>query len=344
MSEPTVSVIVPVYNAERTIKECVLSILSNFKSLELLLINDGSSDSSGLICDQLAATDMRIRVLHKENGGVGSARNAGISLATGKYLSFIDSDDKVSPDMYETMVQKAEKHNADCVVCNVINLFSTHQKQENHIFGNQVITGAEQVFEKIVVPLITPEHHDAALMQSASNKIYRRSVVKKLGLQFSHLPYAEDWLFNIEFLMNVEAVAFVKDYFYLYDRTTEGSLSKSWRKDSFQNTVWIQNKLAQLFPERYPDESLKLGVLEIQTECMRNYAYYRGVKGFFSYASVLFADRDLVDVYHKISRCPFRYRFAQKCIRNGWKKRYCIWGLYQVKLTVLKHYLRAIVK
>ena len=345
MNEPIVSVIVPVYNAEKSVEKCVLSILDNrYQALELILVNDGSSDGSGAICDKLAKIDHRIKVIHQVNGGVGAARNHGLSLASGKYVAFLDSDDTVDAEMYEKLVRAAEEHDADCVVCSLVNVYASHTETVHHVFQNQVITNRAEINERIVVPLIIPGHGDAVLMQGPCNKLYRNSLIQKHGLQFSHLPYAEDWLFNIAFLMNCDIVSFLDEPLYFYDRTSEGSLSKSWRKDSFRNTVWIQNKLAQLFPERYSSENLMLGVLGIQVECLRNYAYYCGAKGFFTYASQLFSDEELANAYRALPQLPAQYRFPKKCIVNGWRKRYGLWGLYQVKMNVVKHYLRAILR
>lgn len=344
MNTRMVSVIVPVYKAEATIEKCVHSILANSVSLELILVDDGSPYRSGAVCDQLAAGDSRVKVLHKENGGVGSARNTGMAMATGRYLVFVDADDTISADMYGPMVQKAEETGADCVICNIVNLYTTHKVAVSHVFGDQVIAGAGQIHERIILPLITPGHADAALMQSPVNKLYRRDVIQQHDLRFSHLPYAEDWLFNIEYFMHSKTAAFIKDYSYFYDRTTEGSLSKSWRKDSFPNTVWIQNKLAQLFPERYPQEELRLGVLGIQEECLRNYAYFCGARGFWTYASQLFLNKELIGTYRVLAQLPLRYRFPKICILNNWGKAYCLWAVYTAKMNLIKYYVRRIIK
>ena len=109
-----VSIIVPVYNAERYLHRCIDSVLAQtYTNFELLLINDGSKDNSGEICDKYAVKDSRIRVFHKENGGVSSARNMGIDEAKGEWLSFIDSDDWIEPTMYEKMLQELIGNNAD---------------------------------------------------------------------------------------------------------------------------------------------------------------------------------------------------------------------------------------
>lgn len=337
MNIPMVSVIVPVYNAEATIKKCVDSILSNhYQALEVILVNDGSTDNSGRICDELAVNDIRVQVIHKKNEGVGAARNTGLESVTGQYVMFADADDAVSDSMYEKMVERAAFTDADCVVCNAVYIYTDRRVTERHVFGNQLIQGPD-VGTKIVQPLVTPGHDDASLMQSACNKLYRTSVIRNSSIRFSRLPYAEDWLFNIEFFLNAEKVAFIEDALYLYNRETLGSLSKSYRKTAFQDTVWIQNRLAQLFPEKYTPEDLRLGVLGIQVDCLNNYAYYRGIKGFCCYASELFCDEEIARAYKKIEDLPGKYRWPGKCVQHGWRKRYCLWCVYAAKTTLLKH-------
>ena len=111
-----ISVIVPVYNVEKYLSRCVDSILGQtFSDLEVILVNDGSKDTSGSICDSYVAKDTRVRVIHKENGGLSSARNAGIDAAVGEYLAFVDSDDWIEPEMYETMLGLIETYGADLV-------------------------------------------------------------------------------------------------------------------------------------------------------------------------------------------------------------------------------------
>ena len=116
MDKNKISIIIPVYNAEDYLERCIQSILAqNFSSYEVILVDDGSTDSSALICDRYSATDPRFRTIHKPNGGVSSARNAGISLAKGEYLMFVDSDDMLLPDAIESLMEKAYATGADIV-------------------------------------------------------------------------------------------------------------------------------------------------------------------------------------------------------------------------------------
>lgn len=117
-ASPEISVVVPVYNVEKYLKECVDSILGqSFEDLELILVDDGSKDSSGTMCDELAAQDARVRVIHKPNGGLSDARNTGMDAARGKYITFIDSDDIVSIDYLRVMHEAAVKYKAQIVQC-----------------------------------------------------------------------------------------------------------------------------------------------------------------------------------------------------------------------------------
>ena len=113
-----ITVVVPVYNTGELLRECVDSILAQtYKNLEIILVDDGSTDSSGEICDQYSLKDSRISVYHQKNSGQASARNYALSIARGEYIGFVDSDDYIAPNMYETMVDSLERNDADIVVC-----------------------------------------------------------------------------------------------------------------------------------------------------------------------------------------------------------------------------------
>lgn len=121
MENPLISVIVPVYNVEKYLKRCVDSLIKQtYKNLELILIDDGSKDNSGKLCDEISKIDKRILVLHKPNGGLSSARNTGIEIATGEYITFIDSDDWLELDTYEYCMKLIESNQADCIEFNTI--------------------------------------------------------------------------------------------------------------------------------------------------------------------------------------------------------------------------------
>ena len=120
---PKISVIVPVYNVEKYLRKCIESILNQtFREFELILVDDGSTDSSGKICDEYALKDSRIKVIHKENGGASSARNAGLDVAKGEYIGFVDSDDWIEMDMYGELYRLIKENNTDISVCGINNI------------------------------------------------------------------------------------------------------------------------------------------------------------------------------------------------------------------------------
>jgi len=115
-----ISIVVPVYNVEQYLEKCVNSIINQtYKNLEIILIDDGATDSSGKLCDELAKIDNRIKVYHKENGGLSDARNYGVERATGDYIGFVDSDDCIDSEMYEKLYEAIRKENVDVAECNL---------------------------------------------------------------------------------------------------------------------------------------------------------------------------------------------------------------------------------
>ncbi len=118
MNKVKVSVVVPVYKVEKYLERCVNSIIKqSLSELEIILVDDGSPDNCGIMCDSFADKDNRIKVVHKANGGLSSARNAGLKIATGEYIGFVDSDDDIETDMYEKMYNAALKYKVDFVMC-----------------------------------------------------------------------------------------------------------------------------------------------------------------------------------------------------------------------------------
>ena len=124
MNDELISVIIPVYNVELYLESCIQSICKqSYKNLEIILSDDGSTDHSGKICDKYASLDPRIKVIHKENGGLSDARNAGIEVASGQYFMFVDSDDTISKNTIEKMYFLAIEYQCEIVVCNMVRIY-----------------------------------------------------------------------------------------------------------------------------------------------------------------------------------------------------------------------------
>ena len=205
MTSPFVSIIVPVYKAEMLLPRCIDSILSqSFSDWELILIDDGSPDASGALCDQFASQDFRIRVLHKTNGGVSSARNFGLELATGQYVTFIDADDYVKSSFLERMISQGP---ADLIICGFENI-----GPDSFVPDAENIT--LQVNAKALYKLIDiPYYLDAPWC-----KLYRRQLIIDNKHHFNRgLSLGEDTLFCYEYLSFCNIVHVISDELYVYD-------------------------------------------------------------------------------------------------------------------------------
>lgn len=177
MNNELISVIIPVYKVEKYLDECIQSVINQtYKNLEIILVDDGSPDNCGKICDEYAKKDNRIKVIHKENGGLSSARNAGLDIARGEYISFIDSDDYVSKDFIKNMsIQMA---NADLIICGMKNVYKEDEKcdeKENVVIKNETLT-----FIEANQKLIKPKNE---IYVTACNKLYRRELFDNLRFE-----------------------------------------------------------------------------------------------------------------------------------------------------------------
>ena len=180
----TISIIIPVYNVEKYLNKCLNSVIEQtYKNIEVILIDDGSTDNSGKICDEYAKNDIRIKIIHQQNGGVSTARNNGLEHATGKYITFVDSDDYIEKEMIETMAKKIMKKNADIVICGV-----TDRDEENNII-NQSLNKKENVFNNIEA---IKEMLDEKLFYSVCwAKLYKKELFRNIKFN-SKIRIAED--------------------------------------------------------------------------------------------------------------------------------------------------------
>lgn len=161
---PLISVIIPIYKVERFLDECVKSVVEQqYKNLEIILVDDGSPDNCPFMCDKWAERDDRIKVIHKLNGGLSDARNAGIQIAKGDFIAFVDSDDWIAPNMYQTMIDAIEKENADICACGII---VSRSESEKALSIPAVVGNSMMILELI--------YNDTQYPVAACNKLYRR--------------------------------------------------------------------------------------------------------------------------------------------------------------------------
>ena len=222
-SVPKVSVIFPICNNESYLRKCVLSVMSqSLEEIELILIDDGSRDGSGRICDELAQKDARIRVMHKENEGAAKSCNRGIDMARGEYIAFVESDDSVHEQMYEKLYNYARALNADVVKCGFY-YCEGDQRHEMRSFYNIARQG--EVFRAVDRPAIFNQH---ASMWAG---VYRRAFLDANHLRFVETPAASysDFSWSAMVYGHADRIAIFHEplYFYTYDNPNSSRVSES---------------------------------------------------------------------------------------------------------------------
>ena len=210
---PQISVIVPVYKVEKYIHRCVDSILGQtFRAFELILVDDGSPDNCGAICDEYATKDSRVVVIHQENGGLSAARNAGLDIATGKYIYFVDSDDAVKPTLLETVIPYLEC-GGDLVVFNHESIYSNDKVQPSkHELGTLTISKSNRAGFYINTLL------SYSIGWEAWNRVFRRDIIESNHLRFAdnRRIFAEDMYFSLCYCAHVHEIISIPQSLYCY--------------------------------------------------------------------------------------------------------------------------------
>lgn len=266
MKQPLVSVIVPVYRTREYLRRCVRSVLDGALSdLEVILVDDGCPQGSGALCDELACEDERIRVIHQENRGLGMARNAGIESARGKYLSFVDSDDAVLPEMLSSMVSAAEAHGAELVISGICfvggNMFdSSEEKEDLYYFEKETLFQGDGGRRELMLGIAgaPPEAKiDCRFGASVCKNLFLRQTVTDSGVRFlsERKILSEDTLFLLDLIPFVEKAVGIPRADYLYYRNGE-SLSKAYRPDRLSKSLLFVSEVrarldASMAPEEY---------------------------------------------------------------------------------------------
>lgn len=245
------SIIVPVYNVQKYLDECVQSIVKQtFTDWECILVDDGSTDFSSVMCDEWAEKDSRIKVIHKTNGGLGSARNAGISAAAGDFLSFVDSDDLVSENIFSFLLEKVEKNNLDAIWCSLYRFFNDDlgTSSVRHI-PNILCTNKKSVLKNMFLQIISADKFNTEIPGTMCAAIYKKSIIcdNNLLVPDSRLTNSEDNHFNLMFLPLCTRVMWVDEHLYYY-RNNISSLSNEVSVDKVQainNFACIAKNLAE---------------------------------------------------------------------------------------------------
>ena len=267
MDAPKVSIVVPVYNTEKYLRECIDSLTAQtLGDIEIIIVDDGSKEECALLCDELAKSDSRIKVIHKVNGGLGFARNSGMEIAIGEYVGFVDSDDYVSPVMYESLYKAAAGKDADLAISGICfvggNTFSqAGDCVEKHYFDEDTVFEGESMKDLLlgVVGALPKESEDSRYGVSVAKNIFRRSLISEKKIEFfSERKFiSEDTLFMVDFIPHVKKAVGIHGAFYYY-RRNDVSLSKSYKVDRFEKTMYFLSELEAHIKEHLSREEYGL--------------------------------------------------------------------------------------
>lgn len=269
----TVSIIIPIYNVEKYLEKCLESIRAQtYQDLEIILVNDGSTDQSLQICEAYAQKDARIHVIDKVNEGVAIARNTGIAHATGDYIAFIDPDDWIEPLMFENMVKALQETNSPVCLCDFFKDTQKRSQPKRFEFKETLLVG-EQIVEHLIngmigMPDLLPKY--VYIMGCVWRGLYRRSFISQHQLHFEPgLSVMEDLVFMVQTLLKCEQVAVVHEPYYHYVQHASSTLH------SYNDKMWTdQLKVYELL-----EASIREARLEEQ---MRNRLDYRYIGMIFS--------------------------------------------------------------
>lgn len=221
----TVSVILPVYNGENYIERCIHSIINQtYRALEIIIVDDGSSDATYQICTRYAKQDNRITVYRRENEGVSAARNYGLQQATGNYIQFVDADDYLKKNATELLYRRMKKENADMVVCSYMRLIGRFTIPSDIL----ELPGNYTKKQYLIHTLKDPGHHYYGVVW---NKLYRNDVIKKQKIQFRRdVTLGEDFIFNLEYMQYANKISVILSHLYYYNNVNGNSLSRQNQK------------------------------------------------------------------------------------------------------------------
>ena len=241
-----ITIIVPIYNVEKYINKCIDSILSQtYSNIEIILVDDGSPDNCGIICDQYASMDNRIKIIHKLNGGLSDARNVGLDIATGKYVTFIDSDDYIESTYVECLYNLLKKYNADMSICE-FNIITEDGKVINRPLNNKTDLLLEQ--KKAIEILLKQKPYS----NSVSGKLFKTSDFNDIRFPVGKLY--EDVLTTYKLFLKCNVIvfgAFPLYYYVQYFGSISRNVFSEKQLDSIYNAEIMVRDIVKIYPDLY---------------------------------------------------------------------------------------------
>ncbi len=320
MKKPVISVIVPVYNVENYLAKCLDSILcQTFSNIEIICVNDGSTDSSRKILEEYKNKDSRIKIVDKKNGGLSSARNAGMKVATGEFYSFIDSDDWIDITMLEKLYNNMLEHESDIAICAVHQFDETNQKIDD---SNPYYTLEyfDKTFDNRAFSYVNTKPFIMDVCVMAWNKLYRRSLIEKCQAEFPDGLIFEDGPFFFTIFFKTQKVSIVRDFLYYYRINRKNSIIQKAGK-KFLNVIDVAEIMYNKIKDIPDFEDFKYTFFRKKVEDFIYRFEHLNPKYKTAFAKKLAKDSSLVDETlfpPNMVRGKFRYNyFLFKNLKTG---------------------------
>ena len=319
---PKVSIIVPIYNSEKYMNKCIESILNQtLTEIEIILVNDGSTDNSGKIIDNYAKKDKRIKVIHQENSGPSVARNKGINIAKGKYIGFVDSDDYIESTMYEELYKNANNRNTEVAMCSY---------NEKHLYNEtEYVVKAKleqyKIYEKEDIKhniISTFSKNDNYGFYSLWNKIYLKEWLLKSNLELDvNRDHGEDWWFNINVFSKLNSFVYIDKELYNYVHSNNNSLMVKYRENQFDLFLDGRLKMKEIMPKEYMDynEFNKRFVYEFSAYIIRTFKEVEDSKKRNLLIKNVLNNEEVKESCKNLSGLPIHFKVASYLIKNNFK-------------------------
>ena len=323
-----VSIIVPIFNVEKYLSRCIESIQKQtLRDLQIILVNDGSQDSSLSICKEYQKRDDRIEIINKSNGGVSSARNAGINAAIGDYIGFIDPDDWIEHDMYESMYLQVKKTNADVCMCNFSE--ETMGKSKSNLLNieKDFLIGMD-ILNIIISKMIggsSLNSQTTTIMGSVWRLLIKKEVMVQNNIRFvPGIPLMEDLIFCVELLLKSEKVSINNSVFYHYFQNSTSAVTV-YRNDMIEVQQMVFHRLEEILKEKkvYPivETRLKVRYVNLIIGIIANEVHRQNTKNIFgkiAFIKKLCKDSMLKNILYEIDTKGYtiRKKIVLKAIQN----------------------------
>lgn len=318
-----ISIIVPIYNSEKYIERCINSLINQtYKKIEIILINDGSTDNSINICKNLAQIDKRIKVIDKDNQGVSVARNVGLENAHGDYVMFVDIDDWIESNTIQEMYNIIQKENVDIVKCNSISEF--YNKRINNVIEKEIcnIKIEKDKYKKEILKILS----NTSKLNVIWGQLIKKEVVEKLRFE-NGIVYGEDLLFNVQCLKNATSIYFLDKCCYHYFINHSGvsrNYSQQVLKKKIQDILYIYPHILDIvsgWDNRYENKFEKKFIKEVLENVLRIVMVYEDKESYQSFITNILNDKNYIKCTKKLKKEDvfnekYRFKIPLKLLYN----------------------------